>query len=97
MKTANRGASKFPLGQIVGTPGALKAIEDAGQEPIFFLSKHASGDWGTMDKDDKQLNEEALTNGDRIHSAYRTLKGESIWIITEADRSTTTLLLPDDY
>ena len=89
--------NKFPLGEIVGTPGALEAIESAGQEPGFFLSKHVSGDWGTMDKDDKQLNEEALTNGDRIHSAYRTLKGESIWIITEADRSTTTLLLTDDY
>ena len=89
--------SKFLLGQIVGTPGALEAIESAGQEPDFFLSKHAQGDWGTMDKDDKQLNEDALSNGDRIHSAYRTLKNESIWIITEADRSTTTLLLPDDY
>lgn len=97
MRTANRGVSKFPLGQIVGTPGALAAIEDARQEPGFFLSKHASGDWGAMDKDDKQLNEEALTNGDRIHSAYQTLKGEKIWIITEADRSTTTILLPDDY
>ena len=50
-----------------------------------------------MDPDDKQLNEEALSDGGRIHSAYKTLKGESIWIITEADRSTTTLLLPDDY
>ena len=50
-----------------------------------------------MDPDDKQLNEEALSDGGRIHSTYKTLKGESIWIITEADRSTTTLLLPDDY
>ena len=97
MRKATRGMSKFPLGQVVATPGALKAIESAGQEPGFFLSKHAQGDWGTMDKDDKQLNEDALSNGDRIHSAYRTLKNESIWIITEADRSTTTLLLPDDY
>ena len=97
MRKATRGMNKFSLGQVVGTPGALKAIESAGQEPGFFLSKHAQGDWGTMDKDDKQLNEDALSNGDRIHSAYRTLKNESIWIITEADRSTTTLLLPDDY
>ena len=89
--------SKFPLGQIVATPGAMEAIENAGQEPGFFLSKHAQGDWGVIDKDDKQLNEDALSNGDRIHSAYRTLKGERIWIITEADRSTTTILLPDDY
>lgn len=89
--------NKFSLGQVVGTPGALKAIENAGQEPGFFLSKHTQGDWGTMDKDDKQLNEDALSNGDRILSAYRTLKGERIWIITEADRSTTALLLPDEY
>jgi len=97
MKTATRGGSKFPLGQIVGTPGALEAIERAGQEPGFFLSKHVQGDWGTMCADDKQLNEDALSNGDRIHSAYKTLKGEDIWIITEADRSTTTILLPEDY
>ncbi|MHB9044343.1 MAG: hypothetical protein ACYC35_00235 [Pirellulales bacterium] len=97
MRKATRGMNKFSLGQVVGTPGALKAIENAGQEPGFFLSKHAQGDWGTMDKDDKQLNEDALSNGDRILSAYRTLKGERIWIITEADRSTTALLLPDEY
>ena len=97
MRTANRGTGKFPLGQVVGTPGALEAIKRAGQEPGFFLSKHVQGDWGMMDPDDKQLNEEALSDGGRIHSAYKTLKGESIWIITEADRSTTTLLLPDDY
>lgn len=97
MKTASLGAGKFSLGQITGTPGALKAIEEAGQEPSFFLSKHVSGDWGMMGKDDKQLNEEALTDGGKIHSAYRTLKSETIWIITEADRSTTTVLLPHDY
>ena len=97
MKTATSGGIKFPLGQVVGTPGALDAIDRAGQEPGFFLSKHVQGDWGMMDKDDKQLNEDALTHGDRIHSAYKTLKGETIWIITEADRSTTTILLPDDY
>ena len=97
MRKATRGMSKFPLGQVVATPGALEAIKLAGQEPGYFLSKHAQADWGIIDQDDRQLNEEALCNGDRILSAYRTLKGDRIWIITEADRSTTTLLLPDDY
>ena len=89
--------NKFPLGQVVGTPSAVSAIKRAGQEPDFFLNKHVQGDWGTLDAEDKQLNDEALANGDRILSAYKTLLGDAIWIITEADRSTTTILLPDDY
>ena len=89
--------NKFSLGQIVGTPGALEALDRAGQKPEFFLTKHAQGDWGLMCAEDKQLNEESLKEDGRIHSAYKTLKGEDIWIITEADRSTTTILLPDDY
>ena len=89
--------NKFSLGQIVGTPGALEALDRASQKPEFFLTKHARGDWGLMCAVDKQLNEESLKEEGRIHSAYKTLKGEDIWIITEADRSTTTILLPDDY
>ena len=89
--------NKLSLGQIVGTPGALEALDRASQKPEFFLTKHAQGDWGLMCAEDKQLNEESLKEEGRIHSAYKTLKGEDIWIITEADRSTTTILLPDDY
>ena len=88
---------KFPLGQIVATPEALKAIEEAGQDPTFFLDKHAAGDWGEVDDGDKALNDQALVSGDRLLSAYRTLKNERLWIITEADRSATTLLLPSQY
>jgi hypothetical protein len=93
--------SKFPLGQIVATPGALEALEESGQTPLFFLTKHASGDWGEVCDEDKRLNDQALVNGERLLSAYRTLKNERIWIITEtADdgkRLATTILLPSEY
>ena len=93
---------KFQLGQVVATPAALKAIEDAGQDPDFFLDKHASGDWGEVDAGDRRANEDALVSGDRLLSAYRTLKGIKLWIITEAEddqgnRAATTLLLPQQY
>ncbi len=93
---------KFSLGQVVGTPAALKAINDAGQSPMDFLSRHLVGDWGEVCADDKDLNDLAVVEGSRILSAYRTLKGERIWVITEAEdddgnRSATTLLLPEEY
>ncbi len=94
--------SKFQLGQIVATPAALKAIADSGQSPAFFLDRHAEGDWGEVDAGDKRLNDQALVDGSRLLSAYRTLKGERIWIITEAEdddgkRAVTTVLLPHQY
>jgi len=89
--------SKFPLGQIVATPAALEALADAGQTPDFFLDKHVQGDWGEVPPEDKRANEEALVNGERLLSAYRTLKGVRIWIITEADRSSTCVLKPEEY
>ena len=95
MRTMTRG--KFPLGQTVATPGALAALEEAGQSPGFFLSRHASGDWGEVDAEDWKLNDEAVREGTRILSAYRTLKGQKLYVITEADRSVTTVLLPDEY
>jgi hypothetical protein len=88
---------KFSLGQLVATPGALQALEEAGQNPAFFLEKHGAADWGEVNDEDKQLNDEALVNGERLLSAYRTLKGVKIWIITEADRSSTCCLLPSEY
>jgi hypothetical protein len=98
MKTACRPPlPRFNLGRTVATPGALAALERAGQEPGFFLEKHANHDWGTVCKDDWKANDDALAHGDRLLSAYKTLKGERIWIITEWDRSATTLLLPEEY
>jgi hypothetical protein len=88
---------KFQLGQLVATPGALRALEEAGQSPAFFLEKHMSGDWGEVNDEDKRLNDEALVIGERLLSAYRTLKGVKFWIITEADRSSTCCLLPSEY
>jgi hypothetical protein len=93
---------KFSLGQIVGTPAALKAIDEAGQSPEFFLAKHVAGDWGEVCEEDKRLNDQALIDGSRLLSAYRTLRGERIWVITEAaddagNRVASTLLLPQEY
>ncbi len=75
---------KFSLGRIVGTTGALEALQAAGQAADEFLSRHVTGDWGDLDDEDRQANDAALTNGDRILSAYVTRKGTKIWIITEA-------------
>jgi len=87
----------FPLGSLVATPGALKVIEASGQSPADFLDRHVRGDWGDVSAGDARLNNAAVRDGERILSAYKTLKGERIWIITEADRSSTCILLPDEY
>jgi hypothetical protein len=87
----------FQLGQIVATPGALRVLEQAGQSPTEFLDRHASGDWGDLDDEDKRENEFSVRNGFRILSAYTTRAGVKIWVITEADRSATTFLLPEEY
>ncbi len=91
------GEPRFKLGRVVATPGALEALEDAGQLPCEFLRKHVAGDWGDVDADDRQENEESIEGGFRILSAYATKKGAKLWIITEADRSSTCLLLPEEY
>ena len=89
--------AKFLLGSLVATPGALQVLAESGQVPIDFLSRHARGDWGDVDAQDWQTNDAAVKDGDRLLSAYTTLKGERIWIITEADRSSTCILLPSEY
>ena len=94
---------KFDLGQIVATQGALAVLKDSNQSALPFLLKHQSADWGEVCEDDKKLNDEAIAHeGDadqqqRVLSAYRTAKNEKLWIITEWDRSVTTILLPDEY
>ncbi len=88
---------RFPLGQLVATPGALRALQAAGQHPLEFIARHVAGDWGELCDEDKQANEEALREDLRILSAYTTSAGEALWVITEADRSATTMLLPEDY
>lgn len=87
----------FPLGRIVATPAALSALESAHTEPGNLLSRHHRGDWGCVHPEDEGLNDEALKNGSRLMSVYPLATGQIIWIITEWDRSVTTLLLPEDY
>jgi hypothetical protein len=89
--------TRFRLGQLTATPGALEALRDSGQAPIDFLRRHAAGDWGDVSGGDKALNDQALLDGDRLLSAYHTRKGTKLWVITEADRSVTTILLPEEY
>ena len=89
--------SKFSLGQIVATPGSLRALEESGQSPGYFLDRHIVADWGEVGAEDKRLNDEALVSGERLLSAYKTLRGVRLWVITEADRSSTCLLLPEEY
>ena len=84
----------FPLGRLVVTPGALEVIEALDEFP--YLRRHAEGDWGDLCADDKQVNEDALRCGTRILSHYATPEGR-IYIITEADRSSTCILRPEEY
>jgi len=90
-------SARFPLGQTYITPGAEEALMIAGQTGIEFLRRHMSGDFGELTNEDMQENELSLREGFRVLSAYRTAKGEKLWIITEANRSSTTILVPDEY
>jgi len=87
----------FALGVIVATPRALAALRHAGQSPADFLRQHAAGDWGQLDDHDRAANWSALREGGRLLSAYTTVRGDRLWVITEADRSSTCLLLPEEY
>jgi hypothetical protein len=93
---------KFGPGRLLATPGALEALERAGQGPLLFVERHVGGDWGEVDAEDGKLNDEAVQDGSRIFSVYRTLQGEKLWIITEAEgddgrRASTCILLPEEY
>lgn len=87
----------FDLGSLVSTPGALAALAKSGQTPLDFLSRHITGDWGDLEKEDRKENELSVKKGFRILSSYKTNAGQKVWVITEADRSVTTLLLPEEY
>ena len=92
----------FLLGQIVATPGAVEALEEANQTPTELLERHARGDWGAVCEEDKGLNDESLKDGSRLLSAYLLATGVKLWVITEGvddagRRSATTLVLPEEY
>lgn len=94
--------AKFQLGQVLATPGALEALGASDQAPAEFLGRHVRGDWGDLSEEDRRLNDLALQDGRRLLSAYTTLGGVTVWVITEAQddqgqRAATTLLLPDEY
>ena len=91
------GVARFALGQTVITPGAEEALQIAGQTASEFLRRHMAGDWGELSDNDLKENELSLEQGFRLLSCYQTTKGERLWIITEADRSATTILLPIEY
>lgn len=98
----SHGKPRFPLGQILATPGALKALEESGQSALDFVSCHSRMDWGEVCQADRHLNDQAVVDGGRILSAYRTAKGTKLWVITEAaddegHRAATTILLVEEY
>jgi hypothetical protein len=86
----------LPLGRVVATPGALKLLMEAGGHPFDYLTRHAAGDWGELCAFDRRQNEIALRDGYRVLSSYE-VSAERVWIITESDRSITTILLPEEY
>ncbi len=88
-------AAKFQLGQLVATPNALNHLTH--EDILDALKRHQAGDWGELCAEDCQANDQALVEGTRLLSAYLAANGTKFWIITEADRSVTTVLLPEDY
>ena len=99
-------APRFELGQLCQTPGAQTVLQRYRVNPFLLLGRHLRGDWGDVCEEDAQANEEALQEGARVLSAYvlpppvsegETLSPAKVWVITEADRSVTTILLPEEY
>ena len=95
MSTRTERPPKFSLGEVVSTAHAMVTL--ASTDLQLALHRHVTGDWGEVGEQDWEANEQSLLWGDRLLSVYRSAKGVKFWIITEADRSVTTVLLPDDY
>jgi hypothetical protein len=92
------GVPLFDLGRVVATPGAMTLLVSAGENPARLLERHASGDWGEVPPEDARKNERSLKYGFRLVSSYPVGgDGEKVWVITEADRSSTCILLPSEY
>lgn len=97
MNDQNLKKPLFELGRTVATPGAVEALQQAGISAASLLCRHQCGDWGDLKHEDLAENKLALNQGLRIFSSYQITQATKIWIITEADRSVTTMLLPEDY
>jgi len=89
--------NRFHPGKVVATPGALAALEASGESLLGYVARHVSGDWGEVDASDARENELSLEHGWRLLSAYSLKSGIKIWVITEVDRSSTCVLLPQEY
>ncbi|MFV8630676.1 hypothetical protein ACNRDB_14505 [Ralstonia pseudosolanacearum] len=88
---------RLPLGQLVATPAAIAALSEAGVSAYLLLNRHARGDWGDLSYEDQAMNQLAVLTGERVLSRYTLPNGQAVWVITEADRAATTVLLPEDY
>jgi hypothetical protein len=97
METMEMGMALFSTGRIMATPGALDALSASTQSAAEFLHRHMNGDWGELDAHDAAENQFSLENGFRLLSSYIMANGQKLWIVTEADRSLTTILLPEEY
>jgi hypothetical protein len=86
----------FPLGRTLSTPAAREELTKLNYSPLDLLRRHMSGDWAEMDTEDQQSNQESIRKGSRVFSAY-IIQGVKFWVITEADRNSTTILLPSEY
>ena len=97
MQRPQRAVRRFRLGTLCGTPGALDALRTAGMDIADLLQRHVTGDWGDVDAEDRETNERAVQHGGQIVSSYVLSTQVKVWVISEADRSVTTLLLPEEY
>src|SRR5215212_2376134 len=93
----NGTGPKFQLGQVVATPGAIELLVGAGRSPVEFIARHQNCDWGDLDEHDRLMNEQALLHGGRLLSSYVVSGDQRLWVITEASREVSTLLLPSEY
>lgn len=87
----------FSLGRLIATAGVHALVQEGRINPSFYLNRHLSGDWGDLCDDDRRSNDYALENGQQILSSYKVAPDLTLWIITEWDRSATTLLFPEEY
>ena len=88
----------FELGRVVATPGAIRAMQENNVDAWSLLSRHVNGDWGCVPEEDRLENLRSVEEGYRVMSSYEMNdRGDKLWVITEADRSSTCLLLPEEY
>lgn len=89
--------ARFPLGKVIVGEGASHALDASGQSADELIGRHARGDWGDVSEETRTKNEDAIASGRRIESIYHTHRGEKLLVVTEADRSLTMVLLPEEF